>query len=103
MIECICINDKNRPTEIPIEKWVKEGEKYHVIYSIVVLPQRQLAFHLNEIELTEKEHPYEYFLASRFAFHPKDLDKMMQLIEDCDNSGFSMDELLKQTELQETE
>jgi len=100
MIECICINDKNRPKEIPIEKWVKEGEKYHVIYTVVVLPQKELAFHLQEIDLTEKEHPYEYFLASRFAFNPKDVDAMLQLIKDCSDTDFSMEELMEQTQVQ---
>ena len=101
MIECICINDKDRPSKIPIEKWVKEGEKYHVIYTTVVLPQRQLAFYLSEIELTDNELPYEYFLASRFAFHPKDIDAMMKLIKDCDETDFGIEELMEQTKIKD--
>ena len=104
MVECICINDKNRPKEIPVDKWVKEGEKYNVIFTTIVLPQKQLAFHLAEIELTEKEAPYEYFLASRFGISLEDIQKLLDLIKDCSETDFSIEELLKQTEtIKETE
>lgn len=98
MVECICINDDNRPEQIPVEKWVKKGEKYHVVYTVICLPQRQLGFYLNEIELGEKELPYEYFLSHRFAFNKEGQEKVMQLIKDCSDTAFDMDELLKQTE-----
>ena len=99
-VECICINDKNKPQIIPQNKWVKEGEKYTVIYTVVVLPQKQLAFHLAEIELTDKELPYEYFLSTRFGFTQENLQKMLDLIKDCSEIDFSMEELLQQTQLQ---
>ena len=100
-VECICINDSNRPKEIPQSKWIKEGEKYTVIYTVTVLPQKQLGFHLAEIELTDNELPYEYLLASRFGFTQDNLQKLIELIKDCSEIDFSMDELLKQTELAE--
>lgn len=96
-VECICINDSNRPKEIPQSKWVNEGEKYTVIYTVTVLPQKQLGFHLAEIELTDNELPYEYFLASRFGFTQDNLQKLIELIKDCSEIDFSMDELLEQT------
>ena len=102
MVECICINDKNKPDEIPINKWVKKGDAYTVIYTVVVLPQKQLAFHLAEIELDESCSPYEYFLASRFAFRIEHLDKLMQLIKDCSDTAFSVEELMEQTMFEET-
>jgi hypothetical protein len=101
MIECICIDDSNKPKEIPQEKWVKKGETYHVIYTVTVLPQKQLAFHLYEIQLTDNELPYEYFLAKRFAFNQEGIEKLMELIKDCSDTDFSMDELLEQTQLTE--
>jgi hypothetical protein len=101
MVECVCINSKNRPKEIPMNKWVKEGETYTVIYTVTVLPQKQLAFHLSEIELDESNLPYEYFLANRFAFTEENLLKLIELIKDCSDTDFSMEELLKQTQLEE--
>ena len=102
MIECICINDKNRPNEIPIDKWVKEGEKYHVIYTWFAHNQKELAFDLYEIQLTEKEYPYEHFLAKRFGFTQDQLLKLIEMIEECSKFTMPMEELLKQTELTET-
>jgi len=99
MIETICINDKNKPKEIPSNKWLKEGQTYNVIYTVTVLPQKELAFHLAEIDLDESCDPYSYFLASRFAFTQENLLKLMELIKDCSETAFSMEELLEQTEL----
>lgn len=99
MIETVCINDKNKPKEIPANKWLKEGETYNVIYTVTVLPQKQLAFHLAEIELDESCKPYEYFLSSRFAFTQENLEKLMELIKDCSETAFSLEELMEQTEL----
>jgi hypothetical protein len=98
MPKAICCNDKNKPIEIPANKWLKEGNEYTVIYTVLVLPQRKLAFHLAEIELDESCKPYEYFLADRFAFTKEELEKLLQLIKDCTDTDFSMDELIKQTE-----
>jgi hypothetical protein len=58
-----------------------------------------LAVHLQEIDLDETTAPYEYFLANRFAFAAEALDALMELIKTCSDTDFSMEELLKQTEL----
>lgn len=99
MVECICVNDKNKPKEIPAKKWVVENNKYNVIFTVTVLPQRKLAFHLVEIDLDESCAPYEYFLANRFAFTKENLENLMQLIKDCEETDFSMEELVEQTTL----
>ena len=97
MIPTVCINDSDRPNEIPIGKWLKRGDEYNVIYTVTVLPQRKLAFHLAEIELDESCNPYSYFLADRFAFREDDIPKLAELIKDCSDTEFSISELLKQT------
>lgn len=101
MVEAICINDGNRPKEIPVNKWVKKDEKYNIIYTVRVLPQNEIGVVLSEIELTNNELPYEYFLLNRFAFTEENLKKLIQLIKDCNDTDFSIDELLKQTQLEE--
>jgi hypothetical protein len=97
MVPCICIDDSKRPKEIPAEKWVKKGRKYHVVYTLTVMPQKQLAFHLHEIELDETCAPYEYFLGKRFAFDPNDMKKLLKLMEDCIDTEVSVKELLEET------
>lgn len=63
-----CINDSNRPKQIPPEKWIKEGEIYTVIATTMMNIQRnKLGVKLAEIELGQSCFPYEYFDADRFA------------------------------------
>ena len=98
MIPALCIDDSFKPNDIPNNKWVKKGNIYHVIYTVTVLPQGKLAFHLHEIDLDESCYPYQYFLASRFAFTEENLDKLVDLIRDCNDTAFSIEELMEQAE-----
>jgi len=100
MIECICINDKDRPKEIPKDKWLKEGQTYHVIYTVWSIPSKTLGVHLEEIALDDCCLPYEYFAAHRFAFTQENLLLLLEMIKDCNDTAFSMDELLEQTQLE---
>lgn len=102
MIECICINDENRPKEIPKDKWVKKGETYHIIYTVWSIPSKTLGVHLDEIALDDCCLPYEYFAANRFAFTHDNLLLLMQMIQDCNDMAFSIDELLEQTQYETT-
>jgi hypothetical protein len=97
MVKCICINDKNRPSKIPQEKWLKEGEEYTIIFTLIVLPQKTLAVQLDEIDLDESCMPYEFFLANRFAFTQDELEKLIAFIEECNHVSLSIKDLLKQT------
>jgi len=65
------------------------------------LPQRQVGATLSEIELTDDCLPYEYFLLKRFAFTEENLKKLIELIKECTESDFSLQELMEQTELVE--
>jgi len=98
-IECICINDKGRPKEIPANKWIKEKKTYHIIYTVWSIPSKTLGVHIDEIALDDCCLPYEYFKADRFAFTEENLALLLQMIKDCNDASFSMEELLKQTEI----
>lgn len=98
-VEAICINDKNKPAQIPSNKWLKLGQKYSIIYTVLVLPQRKVGATLSEIELDDSCLPYEYFLLNRFGFTKENLKKLMELIKECTESDFSLSELIEQTEL----
>ena len=98
MVKCICINDKNRPSKIPQNKWLKEGEEYTIIFTLMVLPQKTLAVQLEEIDLDESCMPYEFFLANRFAFTKEELEKLIDFIQECTQVNMSIKELMKQTQ-----
>lgn len=103
MIKCLCINDNNKPTQIPSEKWLKKGTEYTLLFSMTVLPQKQLAFQLNEIDLDDSCSPYTWFLANRFAFRQEDLDKLIEFIQECNKITFSVNELMKEININERE
>lgn len=101
MIRCLCVNAENKPSKIPQHKWLEEGKEYTLAFSMTVLPQKKLAFQVQEIELDESCSPYTWFLADRFAFREEDLDKLIEFIEDCNKITFSVKELLKETKINE--
>ena len=99
MIKCICINDSDKPTKIPSEKWLEKDKEYTLAFCITVLPQKQLAFQLQEIELDDSCSPYTWFLADRFAFKKEDLPSLIEFIQECNKITFSINELMRVTKV----
>ena len=66
-MKVICIDDTNRPVDIPESKWVKKDEVYTIVKVVKLnLQKNTLGVELDEIDL-KGCFPYEYFLANRFA------------------------------------
>lgn len=66
-MKVVCLNDKNRPKQIPPDKWIKAGNIYTVIETTLMNIQRnKVGLKLAEIELGQSCFPYEYFDADRF-------------------------------------
>jgi hypothetical protein len=62
----LCINDKNRPNEVPLSQWIKKDEKYTVIKVMKHITQGNImGFELAEVKIDAGM--YKYFAASRFA------------------------------------
>lgn len=86
MIPCICIDDSNRPNEIPVHKWVAKGEQYHITFVSIQVNQGNIAgCDLYEKPLGENEFPYECFKLARFAVTEENLKALFDLIEACYN------------------
>jgi hypothetical protein len=97
MCRAICINDKERPKEIPVEKWIKENEEYTIIWVYYSIPSKTMAFELAEITLDETCTPYSSFSAKRFAIHKDDLEEFLQLMKDCTEfNDVDVNELINQ-------
>ena len=63
----ICIDDSDRPNEIPLTKWVKKGEIYTVTKIVFLNMQPgMVGFKLAELNIDEY-FPYQYFAQNRFA------------------------------------
>ena len=82
-IKVLCINDENKPYEIPQEKWVVEGNEYHIQHVFNQIRQKGIkGVELSEIDLSPFM-PYNCFNLSRFAFRPNDLSKLEVLMKQC--------------------
>lgn len=95
MIKCVCINDKDKPKQIPQHKWVVKDKEYTVIFVLHVLPQNTLAFQLAEINLDKSCAPFEYFCSSRFGFTYDELSKLYDFEKECSEISKSIKEVLE--------
>jgi hypothetical protein len=85
MIKAVCINDKHKPIEIPIDYWIKQGEPYHIIAIYkMVQPGAVMGVLLKEINLDENCTPFECFRIGRFGFTKEDLPTLIAMIEACE-------------------
>tara|TARA_B100001146_G_C16027980_1_gene368029 strand:- start:107 stop:433 length:327 start_codon:yes stop_codon:yes gene_type:complete len=82
-VPCICIDAKNKPKEIPQEKWPVEGDKYHINHVFIMVNQNGIqGCELSEFDISMHA-PYNCYRLSRFAFKPEDLGKLIALIKEC--------------------
>jgi len=62
-----CVNDKNRPNDIPLSKWIKVGQIYTIRQvDTITIQGKMLAFKLEEIDIDDY-FPYTHFAADRFV------------------------------------
>lgn len=106
-IRALCIDDENKPKEIPQTKWIKKGDKYHIKHIYLMVNQDKIS----GCDIWERDlslyKPYNCFRLSRFAIHEDDVQKLKELIKACDElnqlSDDDIQRLIEQTELMEVE
>jgi len=83
IVRAVCINDADKPKEIPLSKWVRKEEIYHIIeISNHPLQGGIFGCKLKEVNLNGCE-PFEYYKLDRFAIFEEDLEKFMELLKAC--------------------
>lgn len=83
MDKLLCIDDKNRPNQIPLNKWIKKGEFYTPIGILKCNIQGGImGFKLAEIDLDSSCEPYKCFSIHRFAVPVEDkvLEEELELV-----------------------
>lgn len=84
MIKTKCINNSNRPNDFPISKWLKKDKEYHITH-VYYHPEQQIqGVEISEINMKDC-YPYVSFKINRFAIAIEDLEKLLELIKDCNN------------------
>ena len=84
-MKVLCLNSSNKPKNIPDNEWIEKGKEYTVINVVQMgIQAGKLGYQLEEVSLSEKSFPYEYYDANRFAI--------------CENSTLIETEIVKETE-----
>ncbi len=66
-MKVICIDADNKPQNIPIEEWVKEGDTYTVTRIVRMgLQKNTYGYLLKEVQLSSRSFPCELYDSSRF-------------------------------------
>ena len=66
-MKVICIDADNKPKNVPVEEWVKEGDMYNVTRIVKMgLQKDTYGYLLKEVQLSSKSFPYELYDAIRF-------------------------------------
>lgn len=65
----VCINNSERPNEVPLSSWPEVGQQYTVIKMDKMRTNGGMGFKLAELN-TENCFPFTYFVAERFAIIP---------------------------------
>jgi len=100
MIKCICVDDSNKPSVIPVKNWVVKDNIYHIEYITYCSINKLIGVDLKEIYIPEHCSPYEYYSINRFAINENDLDKLKELIENCTGlDKINIEELTRELEI----
>lgn len=96
-VKCICIDDTKKPNEIPANKWVKNGDIYHITHIYKQLNQPGIqGVELAEFDISMCK-PYNSYRMSRFAIDINDLEKLKSLMEKCTElDKISIDDFVKE-------
>jgi len=66
-MRAICIDSSNRPSKIPKNEWVVEGEVYTITRIVRMgLQDNKFGVLLKEVQLSSESFPYELYDAERF-------------------------------------
>lgn len=67
LMKAVCIDNSNKPSKIPQNEWIIEGETYTIIRIVRMnLQKEKFGVVLKEIQLSSLSFPYELYDAVRF-------------------------------------
>ena len=100
MVEVLCIDNMNRPDEIPRSKWIQFGFKYNITHVYFHPMQGIQGVDLAEIKLTSDCFPYETYKLSRFAITKENMTKLIALTKECTKlNDIDINKLIEESKL----
>lgn len=100
MIPCICIDDTNKPSNIPNSLWVRRGNEYHITWIKHHKAQGIQGVELKELKLNEDCLPFNSYALKRFAIRKDDMDMFMELLAVCSGEKINLDKILTDVEIE---
>jgi hypothetical protein len=92
MVKTICIDNKDKPFEVPITHWVNEGTKYTIKHVYNMIPPEDMKYKnikphmgvtLMEINIESLNIVYKGYKIERFGFAKEDMEALIELIQAC--------------------
>ena len=83
IVKCVCLDDSNKPKEIPDHLWVVQGTEYHIICVYWHPRQGVQGVDLLEIALDDNCYPFETYQLRRFGFTQKEMEQLRELAMLC--------------------
>jgi hypothetical protein len=82
LIQMLCIDDSNRPEDIPLTHWIKEGELY-TLKDVKKLTMQggKLGVQVDEIDLLKLGGQHEFFSITRFALEGNKLEAFKEVMK----------------------
>jgi len=66
-MKAVCINNSNKPSKIPQNEWITEGQTYTITRIVRMgLEKNKFGVLLKEVQLSSQSFPYELYDAARF-------------------------------------
>jgi len=66
-MKAVCIDNSNKPSKIPQNEWITEGETYTITRIVRMgLEKNKFGVLLKEVQLSSQSFPYELYDAARF-------------------------------------
>lgn len=94
-IKAICIDDTYRPNEIPLSRWLVEGQEYHITHVYFHVSQSISGVEIAEHDISDC-FPYISYRLTRFGFDKENLVKLAQMVKDCSSlNDIQVSHLLK--------
>lgn len=98
-VECLCIDDKNRPIEILPQNWISKGIEYHITH-VYYYPNQGIQGVLLE-EVSTKCEKYDSYRLNRFSFTEESFKKLRELTFLCTElNNIDIDKLLEECNLE---
>jgi len=82
-VKCICLDDRDKPKEVPLHLWVKQDQEYHITAVYWHPIQGVEGVELLEIAMDESCYPYTTYQLRRFGFTEEGLKELRELIKLC--------------------